>query len=144
MEPIYGPPAVLAQPDALLLAQTIADLQSVFPELRGHQIHQDLRRNQPTHTLLSVGPAGRHLGVETPWPGLVCCGDWVRHPSPAFFMERACVTGIEAANAILRDRALPAWPLLAPPPPEPLAGWIECQMLRVRQVLRRRRQARGG
>jgi len=139
---IYGPPAVLAQPDAVLLAQTIADLQSVFPELRGHQIHHDLRRNQPVHTLLSVGPAGRHLGVETPWPGLVCCGDWVRHPSPAFFMERACVTGIEAANAVLRAYALPAWPLLDPLPPEPLAGWIESLMLRGRRSLRRRRQAR--
>jgi len=26
---------------------------------------------------LGVGPAGRHLGIETPWPGLFACGDWV-------------------------------------------------------------------
>lgn len=140
---IYGPPRVLAEPDALLLAQSIADVQSAFPELRGHLVHQELQRNEATHTLLSVGPAGRHLGIETPWPGLYCCGDWVRHPSPSFFMERACVTGIEAANAVLRARGRPTWRLLEPPPPEPLAAALERLMLWGRRVLRHRRQGRG-
>jgi isorenieratene synthase len=139
---IYGPPAVLREPDVVLLTRAIADVQSAFPELRGHQIHQELRRNDPTHTLMSLGPADRHLGIETPWPGLLCCGDWVRHPSPAFFMERACVTGIEAANAVLRSRDLPAWPLLDYAPPEPLAGSIERAMLRGRRALRRRRMGK--
>jgi len=136
---VYGPQAVLDESDAVLLARAIADVQSAFPELRGHQIHHELRRNPPTHTLLGVGPAGRHLGIETPWPGIHCCGDWVLHPSPAFFMERACVTGIEAANAVLRARDLPTWALLAPPLPEPLAAWIEGLMQRGRRALRRRR-----
>ncbi|MGD8627430.1 MAG: FAD-dependent oxidoreductase [Anaerolineae bacterium] len=141
---IYGPQAVLDQPDAVVLARAIADVQSAFSELRGHQIHYELRRNPPTHTLLGVGPPGHHLGIETPWPGLYCCGDWVLHPSPAFFMERACVTGIEAANAVLRARDLPPWALLAPPPPEPLAAWIEGLMQRGRRALRRRRAKRSG
>ena len=140
---IYGPPAVLQWPDALLLARTITDIQAAFPELRGHTIHQILRRNAPTHTLFGVGPADRHLGVETPWPGLYCCGDWVRHPSPAFFMERACITGIEAANAVLQTRGLAPWPLLQPPPAEPLAGLIQRLMLRGRQALRQRRRRSG-
>jgi isorenieratene synthase len=134
---IYGPPAVLKESDAVLLTRAIADVQSAFPELRGHQLHQELRRNEPTHTLMSLGPADRHLGIETPWPGLFCCGDWVRHPSPAFFMERACVTGIEAANAVLRSRDLPTWPLLDYAPPEPLAGFMERLMLRGRRAMRR-------
>jgi carotenoid phi-ring synthase / carotenoid chi-ring synthase len=136
---IYGPPWLLAEPDAVLLARAIADVQSAFPELRGHQIHQLLRRNDPTHTLFGLGPADRHLGIETPWPDLFCCGDWVRHPSPAFFMERACVTGIEAANALLRSRRLREWPLLDPLPPEPLVALIERLMLRGRRMLRRRK-----
>jgi predicted NAD/FAD-dependent oxidoreductase len=134
---IYGPPSVLEEPDAALLARAIADVQSAFPELRGHLIHQDLRRNDPTHTLFGLGPASRHLGIETPWANLFCCGDWVNHPSPAFFMERACVTGIEAANAVLYARGLPVWPLLAPPPPEPLAALVERSMRWGRRVLRR-------
>jgi protoporphyrinogen oxidase len=135
---IYGPPQVLEEPDAALLAQVIADVQSAFPELRGHQVHQHLRRNDPSHTLFGLGPARRHLGIETPWPGLYCCGDWVRHPSPAFFMERACVTGIEAANAVLGIRGFPRWPLLDPPSPEPLVAAIERSMRWGRRVLRRR------
>jgi len=138
---IYGPPSVLAKADAILLAQSIADVHSAFPELRGHLLHQELRRNEATHTLLGVGPADRHLGVETPWPGVYCCGDWVRHPSPSFFLERACVTGIEAANAVLRARGLSTWRLIEPLPPEPLAGGMERLMLWGRRALRRRRQA---
>ncbi|MGD8487572.1 MAG: FAD-dependent oxidoreductase [Anaerolineae bacterium] len=137
---IYGPSSVLQWPDALLLARTITDVQAAFPELRGHMIHQVLRRNERTHTLFGVGPANRHLGIETRWPGLYCCGDWVRHPSPAFFMERACVTGIEAANAVLQSRGLAPWPLLQPPSPEPLAALIQRLMLRGRKVLRQRRK----
>jgi len=136
---IYGPPTILQEPDALLLTRTIADVQSAFPELRGHQIHQDLRRNDPTHTLPSVGPAGLHLGIETPWPGLHCGGDWVRPPSPAFFMERACVTGIEAANVVLNDYNHPPWPLLEYAEPEPLVAWMEKLMLRGRRAMRRKR-----
>jgi isorenieratene synthase len=134
---IYGPPGLLEEPDAVLLTRAIADVHSAFPTLRGHQIHHVLRRNQPTHTLFGLGSADRHLGTETPWPDLFCCGDWVRHPSPAFFMERACVTGIEAANALLRSRGLPGWPLLDPLPPEPLAALIERLMLLGRRALRR-------
>jgi isorenieratene synthase len=124
----------------MLLARAIVDVQSAFPELRGHEIRHLLRRNEPTHTLFGLGPADRHLGIETPWNSLYCCGDWVRHPSPSLFMERAAVTGIEAANAVLRARGLPTWPLLDTLPPEPLARSIERLMLKGRQVLRRRRR----
>jgi isorenieratene synthase len=134
---IYGPPMILEEPDAVLLARAIVDVQSAFPELKGRQIRQVLRRNEPTHTLFGLGPADRHLGIETPWPGLLCCGDWVRHPSPAFFMERACVTGIDAANAVLRSRDLSTWPLLDYAPPEPLVGFMERLMLRGRRAMRR-------
>jgi isorenieratene synthase len=137
---LYGPPALLDEPDAVLLARAAADVNSAFPELRGHLIHQTLRRNDATHTLFGLGPAERHLGIETPWPDLFCCGDWVRHPTPTFFLERACVTGIEAANEVLKSRHLSTWPLLDPPAPERFAGWIERLMLwgrRVRQRWRR-------
>jgi isorenieratene synthase len=137
---LYGPPETLEQPDAVLLAYAAADVQGAFPRLRGHLIHQTLRRNDATHTVFSVGPAGRHLGIHTPWPNLFCCGDWVRHPSPALFLERACVTGIEAANAVLATHDLPPWPLLQGPPPEALAGFIQRLMLRGRRARRRTRK----
>jgi isorenieratene synthase len=135
---VYGPDEVLARPDTLLLAQMIADVQSAFPELRGRRIHQVLQRNAATHTLFGLGPRERHLGVATPWPGLACCGDWVRHPAPAFFLERACVTGIAAANAVLGARGLAPWPLLDYPPPEALAGALERLLRAGRRAMRRR------
>ena len=139
---IYGPPELLEEPDAALLARAIADVQSAFPELRSHLVHQMLRRNDPTHTLFGLGRAERHLGIETPWPGIFCCGDWVRHPTPAFFLERACVTGIEAANRVLALRGLDTWPLLDYAPPEALVGFIERLMVGIRRALLRRRNRR--
>lgn len=130
---IYGPPELLVEPDALLISKAIADIQSAFPELRGHRIHQTLERNPNTHTLFSIGPKEDHLGIETPWQGIYCCGDWVRDPAPAFFLERACLTGILAANAILNIKNLKTWPTLSYPKPEPFAGFIEKLMKRGRQ-----------
>ncbi len=136
---IYGPPEVLAQPEGVLLAQAAVDVFQAWPELRGHVIGQHLQLNPATHTLPAVGPAERHLGTVTPWDNLFCAGDWVRHPSPAFFLERACVTGIEAANAVLGEHGLAPWPLIDYLPPEPFVGWIEKLMRRGR---RRRREKR--
>jgi isorenieratene synthase len=120
----YGPPELLENSDPILLGFAQHEVLGAFPELGGHVLFKHLQRNQATHTLPSVGPETQHLGIVTPWPDLFCCGDWVRHPAPAFFLERACLTGIEAANAILRSRGIPSWPLLEYLPPEPLAQGI--------------------
>lgn len=135
---IYGPPDLLAQPDAALLAHALSEITRTWPELRGHVVHSVLRRNPATHTLLHAGRPEDHLGIETPWPGIFCCGDWVRDPHPAMFMERACVTGIKAANAVLRAQGLTPWPLLALPRPEPLAWAVELAMRQARKALRTR------
>ncbi len=131
---IYGPPETIAQPDATLLTQAIANVQQVWPELRGHLIKQHLQRNAEVHTLPSVGAKEKHLGTVTPWENLFCAGDWVRHPAPCFFLERACLTGIEAANAILEKRGLQKWALVEYLPAEPLVAWIEKLMVRGRKA----------
>jgi hypothetical protein len=141
---IYGPPAVLAQPEGAILAQAMVDAQQAWPELRGHIIGQHLQLNPETHTLPAVGPVDRHLGTVTPWEGVFCAGDWVRHTSPAFFLERACVTGIAAANAVLEAQDLPEWSLIDCLPPEPFVGWIEKLMRRGRQRRRKRRREQSG
>ena len=138
---IYGPDEVLAQPDAALLAGAIQDVQRAWPELRGHRIKVHVQRNPATHTLPAVGAEEKHLGTRTPWKGLFCAGDWVHHPAPAFFLERACLTGIEAANAVLTERGLQPWALLSYLPPEPFAAWIEHLMQRGRRRVRDKRKA---
>lgn len=134
---VYGPPETLAQPDAVLLAQAIQDVHQAWPELRDHRIGQHLQRNPETHTLPALGPKEKHLGVQTPWQNLFCAGDWVRHPAPAFFLERACMTGIEAANAVLLARGLQKWTLLEYLPAEPFIAWIERLMRRGRKKRKR-------
>ena len=136
---VYGPPEILAQPDVVLLAQAIQDVQQAWPELQGHRIGQHLQRNPETHTLPAVGPKEKYLGIETPWQNLFCAGDWVRHPAPAFFLERACLTGIEAANAVLRRRGIQPWELVEYLPPEPFVAWIEKLMRKGRQRRKQRR-----
>ncbi|MFQ5577804.1 MAG: FAD-dependent oxidoreductase, partial [Anaerolineae bacterium] len=63
---IYGPPDLLAQPDASLLAQVIVDAYRAFPELRGELIHSTLLRNRAAHTLFQVFEPGQHLAPHAP------------------------------------------------------------------------------
>lgn len=135
---IYGPPEILAKPDATLLAQTLQDVHRAFPELRGHRIHMTLQRNEPTHTLFSVEE--NHLGVQTKWQNLFLCGDWVWHPVPALYLERAVSTGMAAANEVLQARNLPPWPLMPHPQPEVIAGWLSKQFSSWRQRKLRQRK----
>lgn len=137
---VYGPPETLAQPDAVLLAQAIRDVQQAWPELRDHRVGQHVQRNPETHTLPAVGPKEKHLGIETPWKNLYCAGDWVRHPAPAFFLERACLTGIETANAVLTGRGLQKWALVEYLPPEPFVAWIE-KLMRAGRKRRKQQKA---
>ncbi len=137
---VYGPPELLDQPDATLLARVITDTYRAFPELRGRLLHSVLLRNEATHTLFSVGEPDEHLGIETPWPGLFACGDWVYHPAPALYLERATTTGIAAANALLTRLNMEPWPILSHPEPEWLAEkmskglyWIRQTMLKLKR-----------
>ncbi len=133
---VYGPREVLEQSDAILLTNVLTDFYRTFPELKGHLIKPFLQRNAATHTLPSLGERGTHLGIETPWENFYCAGDWVRHQNPSFFLERACVTGLEAANQILCARGLEEFDVKNYPPPEPLAAWIENLMMQGRKKRR--------
>ena len=137
---VYGPADVLRRSDAILLTSVLTDFYRAFPELKGHLIKPHIQRNAATHTLPALGARGTHLGIETPWENLFCAGDWVRHETPAFFLERACVTGMEAANCILRARGLDEFDLQSFPPPEPLAAWIESLMMRGRKKRRMKKE----
>jgi len=137
---VYGPPETLNLPDALLLAQVILDTYRAFPEVRGYLLRSKLLRNEATHTLFGVGNPGEHLGISTPWPGLFACGDWVYHPAPALYLERATTTGIAAANALLAGLNLEPWPILPHPKPEWLAGKMAGGLNRVWHFLRNRKK----
>ena len=137
---IYGPDEILNQPDAVILAQAIQEVQSVWKELKGHRIHAHIQRNPATHTLPEIIEKGKTLGIKTPWKNFYCAGDWVQDPAPAFFIERACLTGIKAANEVLESQEMDRVPLLPYLPPEPLVAWIEHLMQRGRGNIRRKKR----
>jgi uncharacterized protein with NAD-binding domain and iron-sulfur cluster len=130
---------VLQQTDAVLVTNVLTDFYRAFPELKGHLIKPLLQRNAATHTLPALGARGTHLGIETPWENFFCAGDWVRHPNPSFFLERACATGIEAANRVLSATGKELFEIQNYPPPEPLAAWIEMLIMRGRRTRKQKR-----
>ncbi len=120
---MYAKDDVLDQSDQMLLVMATTEVQRAFPTLRGHFVHGAIRRNGVTQTKFIV-PTKDSLPVDTPWPGILACGDWLAYPSPAFWMERSCVTGIEAANRVLEANQLAPFPVIPPRPPEKLAAGI--------------------
>jgi isorenieratene synthase len=133
---IYGPPDLLDIPPEELCERAAADVERAYPELRGTRVHGVAWRNPARHTLFTIASPAQHLGITTPWPGIVACGDWVRHPVPVLFLERATVTALAAANAVLTARGQEPWPVLPPVEPEPLARLIEWTIRRVRRTVR--------
>jgi isorenieratene synthase len=136
---IYGPPEILAQLDAVLLAQIIYDTYRAFPELRGTLLHSVVLRNDATHTLFTPGDPARSLAVQTPWLGMVACGDWITDLNPAMYLERATTTGMVAANHLLCELGLAPWPILEHPAPEWFAGKLAAVLTRFRHAAYRRR-----
>lgn len=104
-----------------------------------------LLRHERAFTLFAPGDAARTPTTSDPRrPNLLFAGDWVRPDDPrnrSFFMERAAVTGIEAANAILRAIGRPdaVRPIVAPelPPLGKALGRPLLALARLRAALRR-------
>jgi isorenieratene synthase len=133
---IYGPPELLQEPDAVLLARGVQDIGRVWPELRSAVLTQSIRRNAATHSLFA-GDSGSGVAVQTPWANLWACGDWVRYPHGALYMERAVVTGMAAANGVLKARGLAVFPIRAVDPPEVLVRGLERALRWVRRRAQR-------
>jgi isorenieratene synthase len=117
---LYGNDAALHPSDQALLALALNEAQRAFPQVRGHFVHGVVRRNAFSQTLFVV-PTADSLHVETPWPNLLACGDWVGYPTPALWMERCCVTAIAAANQVLQANGCEPFPLIPPRRPELVA-----------------------
>jgi isorenieratene synthase len=130
---LYATDKELSKPDALLLTLATTDIQHAFPELRGHFVYGTVRRNERTQTRFRV-PTRESLHVETPWAGIHACGDWIGYPHPAMWIERCCVTGVAAANAVLHAEGREAFPIIAPRRPELLVRLI-AGAIRVMRVI---------
>ncbi len=116
---LYGSRArrAVAQDDAAVLAPLRALVCRAWPELTGREVHAHVLRNPPTHSGLAPGSAARAPAVTTRIPRLFLAGDFVASRFPALYLERATMTGLEAAHHVaarlrLDSNALP--PILPP------------------------------
>lgn len=107
-----------AQSDSHFLILGLDEAQRAFPELRGQFVHGAVRRNLKTHPVFRIPRLADSLFVETPWPGVLACGDWIGAETPSLWMERSVVTAILAANRILEAAGQPPYPLIVPKQPE--------------------------
>jgi uncharacterized protein with NAD-binding domain and iron-sulfur cluster len=119
--------------DASIYGESLRVLDRYFPSeelsARFDPAQSRLLRHDDVFSLFAPGDLARTPHVSSPRrPNLMFAGDWVRTDEPAhrsFFMERAAVTGIEAANAILRRKGLAEKQRsIRSPTPPPIARWL--------------------
>jgi len=108
---LYAQNDVIGQPDNILLIKILDDVQRAFPAIKGHFVQGVVRRNSLNHPIFRV-PTADSLHLQTPWQNILACGDWIGYPTPSFWMERSCVTGIAAANQILASEGRESFEIL--------------------------------
>jgi hypothetical protein len=148
----YGSERFMDQPDRNLLILAVNEVYRAFPDLNGTFVYGVVRRNSRTHTEFVV-PGHDSLFVETPWPDVYACGDWIGLVgTPSLWMERAVTTGIAAANRVIVASGGEPWPLAEPVGPGPLAWglggivraarWLFTPVYRLLRTIRRRLRRR--
>ncbi|HEX7745201.1 MAG TPA: FAD-dependent oxidoreductase [Micromonosporaceae bacterium] len=97
------------------------ELAALWPETPNTPVHLHARV-QAQAPSFDRGRAGRRPGVVTDADGVYLAGDGIATELPSALMERAAVTGILAANAILARAGATTEPLRSVPPRGMLAG----------------------
>jgi isorenieratene synthase len=93
------------------------ELVRAWPELAGQIVHFEQADNGRTFDKQGVGHRQFQPGMRTAVPNLVLCGSWIKTTDAVHDMEKAVVTGLQAANAVLEARGLSPYTVLAPRPP---------------------------
>ena len=129
----YGEESLMEMPERNLVILAVDDIQRAFPNLKGSFVHASVRRNSKVHTRFRV-PTQESLFVDTPWDNIYACGDWIGYDTPSMWMERATVTGIASANAVLKHYSKDEFTILMPQRPEWLALGLEAIMRILRAI----------
>ncbi len=94
-------------PDPTRLRESLRDeLFRLHPELAGARVIDERWLVADDCPLIGTDPWAQRPGVLTPDPRLVLAGDGIRCELPVALMERAAVTGVQAANALLAGAGL--------------------------------------
>lgn len=84
-----------------LRAELRRRLEHLHPELRGAGTVAEEWLVRDDCPLIGLRPWQERPTAATPDPRLVVAGDWLRTDAPVALMERAAVTGLQAADALL-------------------------------------------
>merc|ERR1712238_615670 len=84
----------------------VYELHSYVPELKGATIIEKSLTIDQNFTAFHVGMNNDRPGTDTPIPTLKLAGDWVKIPTTAKLLEGACISGMMAANHILRANGM--------------------------------------
>jgi isorenieratene synthase len=106
-----------SRPDDEIVAAVARVAEAAWPSLRGSFVAGHVRRNPPTHVSFTPGAYGRLPPVATGVAGVARCGDWIAARYPTFYLERAVVTGLDAAREVAVAVGLDPRDLVAPDPP---------------------------
>jgi isorenieratene synthase len=87
-----------------LRAECIHAVRTLYPELASARLLDERERLDQDCPSFAPGSHRRRPTVDTPVPGIVLAGDFVRLPFPSALMERAVASGFSAANVLLRER----------------------------------------
>lgn len=92
-----------------------------FPKMREMVIHHEHQQVRHDFAAFHVGMWERRPETRSGMPGMMLAGDWVKLPYPAMLMEAASMSGLLAANAILKEDGLREEPVYS----VPLEGLLE-------------------
>jgi len=84
-----------------------AEVERAWPELAGNIVHFEYEANERTFDKQGVGHAKFQPRMRTAVPNLLLCGSWIKTDDAIHDMEKAVVTGMRAANALLDERGVP-------------------------------------
>jgi isorenieratene synthase len=104
------------EPPDVVRDQLRENLFEIHPELREATVVDQRWLVADDCPLISTDPWAARPGVVTPDPRLVLAGDGVRCELPVALMERAAVTGFQAANTLLARAGLVGHELWTVPP----------------------------
>lgn len=92
--------AALTEPEAITRARLERSIRWAFPEA-GAVKRIEILRNPATHVAFGPGVMSRLPAAEVPGlSGLALCGDFIACQQPVLYLERATITGLEAAKLV--------------------------------------------
>jgi isorenieratene synthase len=100
-----------ASPPAVARALILSEAFRAWPELRGHIVRVAVGHNERTFDKQGVGHRRFQPAMRTAVPNLLLCGSWIRTDEAVHDMEKAVVTGLQAANALLEQRRQAPFPI---------------------------------